>query len=124
MTILKVLDQAYKMRPTAAHKEILVDQLMRGLEGDVADMFNMDPPEYEYSLPADPTDPIPDYELLMPYPYDDIYLWYLCAQIDLANEETQLYENDMEVFNAAWARAQAWYRREQRKFSKQNWKVM
>ena len=123
MTILTALDQAYKTRPTAAHKSILTDQLMRGLEGEVAAMFGMDPPEYEFVVP-EPPDVQEDLELLMPYPYDDIYLWYLCAQIDLANEETQLYENDLEVFNAAWARAQAWYRRETRKFDKRNWKVM
>lgn len=124
MKMLTALDQAYKLRPTAAHKDILVDQIMRGLEGEVAEMMGVDPPTYEYVVPADPTEPMTDYDCLMPYPYDDIYVYYLCAMIDLANEETQLYENDLEVFNAAWARAQAWYRRNNRKFDKRNWKVM
>lgn len=117
MTLFKVLDQANKVRPNAAHEEIKVQILMQQLEGDVAEMLGEDPPEYEL-------DPEEDYEFLMPYPYDDIYLWFLCAQIDIMNEETQLYENDIELFNAAWARAQAWYRRNNRKESKKNWKVM
>lgn len=117
MNLFRALDEAYKMRPNAAHKDIIVEQLIKGLEGDVAEMFGMDPPEYTY-------DETTDLELLMPHPYDDIYMWYLIAQIDLANEETALYQNDMEVFNSAWRRAQAWYRRNNRKYSTKNWKVM
>lgn len=117
MTIHTVLDHANKMRPNDAHDDIKVRILMQEVEGDVAEMFGLDPPEYEYDAET-------DYELLMPHPYDDIYLWHLCAQIDIMNEETQLYEDDMEYFNAAWARAQAWYRRNNRKLRKKNWKVM
>lgn len=118
MFLLDVLDKANKVRPNAAHDDIKVQLLFQKVEGDVANMLGMEPPEYEY----DPGDP-QDIELLMPYPYDDIYLWFLCAQIDLMNEETELYKDDSETFNAAWARAQAYYRRETRAFSKQNWRV-
>jgi len=119
MYLLDVLDKANKMRPNAAHDDIKVMLLFKNLEGDVAEMLGVDPPEYTYDV----SDPV-DIELLMPHPYDDIYLWFLCAQIDIMNEESQLYGNDMEIFNTAWARAQAWYRRNTRKFSKNNWKVM
>lgn len=119
MTILTALSEANKLRPNDADDSIKINQLFRGLEGEVAEMIGVDPPEYTYD-PADPE----DMELLMPYPYDDIYIWYLCAQIDLANEETALYENDMTVFNSMWARGQAWYRRNNRAFSTRNWKVM
>lgn len=121
MTILTALDEANKLRPNDAHDDIKVSQLMQGLEGEVAELFGLTPPEYTY----DPTDEDPDdMELLMPYPYDDIYRWYLCAQIDLANEETALYENDMAVFNAAWARARAWVRRQNRPDKSRNWRVL
>jgi len=119
MNLFDVLDKANKMRPNAAHDDIKVKLLFKQLEGDVADMFGFTPPEYEYEAGTSE-----DIELLMPHPYDDIYLWFLCAQIDIMNEETQLYENDIELFNAAWARAQAWYRRNNRKLRKKNWKVM
>ena len=119
MNLIKVLDMANKVRPNAAHDDIKVTLLFQQLEGQVAQMFGMDPPEYEY----DTTDP-EDIELLMPYPFDDIYLWFLCSQIDLMNEETALYADDMAMFNTAWARAQAWFRRSNRKEAKKNWKVM
>ena len=118
MQLLDVLDKAMKARPNAIDRGILVEKLFQGLEGDVADMIGMDPPEYTW----DESNP-EDRELLMPYPYDDIYHWYLLAIIDM-NEETQLYENDMAVFNSAWARAQAWYRRNTHKLDKRNWRVM
>ena len=119
MYLFDVLDKAYKTRPNALHKEIVVDQLIRGVEGDVAEMFHVDPPEYVWN-DEDPE----DIELLMPHPYDDIYFWYLCAMIDLLQEETELYMNDMSVFNAAWARAQAWYRRNTPTKRKKNWRTM
>lgn len=119
MNLLNALDYANKMRPNAAHDDIKVQLLFQELEGDVAEMLGVDPPEYTY----DPDDPV-DIELLMPYPYDDIYLWFLCAQIDIMNEESQLYADDYEAFNAAWARAQAWYRRNTPTLRKKNWRVM
>ena len=119
MFLLDVLDKANKVRPNDAHDAIKVQLLFQGIEGDVADMIGIEPPEYDYN-PEDPQ----DIELLMPHPYDNIYLWFLCAQIDLMNEETQLYADDMATFNAAWARAQAWYRRTTREPRKKNWRVM
>lgn len=121
MTLLTVLDMANKTRPNAAHDDIKIKLLFQELEGDVAEMLGVDPPgeDYEYDA-ADPE----DVELLMPYPFDDIYLWFLCAQIDLMNEDTTLHADDAEMFNSAWARAQAWFRRNNRKESKKNWKVM
>ena len=115
MYLLKALDEANKIRPNAAHDDIKAAQLFQGLEAEVAELMGEAIPDCTYPE---------DSELLMPYPYDDIYRWYLCAQIDLMNEETQLYANDMEVFNAAWARAQAWYRRSVRNKIDKNWRVM
>lgn len=121
MTILTALDEANKLRPNDAHDEIKVSQLMQGLEGDVAELLNVDCPEYELDTESQDPD---DMELLMPYPYDNIYTLYLMAMIDLANEETALYENDMAVFNAAWARARAWVRRQNRPDKSRNWRVL
>ena len=119
MNLIKVLDMANKVRPNAAHDDIKVQLLFQQLEGDVAEMLGVDPPEYEY----DPSNPV-DIELLMPFPYDDIYLWFLCSQIDIMNEETALYADDAAMFNSAWARAKAWYRRKTPTPRRKNWRVM
>ena len=55
--------------------------------------------------------------LMMPAPYDVIYPLYLAAMIDNYQEEVQLYQNDMEIANAAIADAKAWWRRTHRQNS-------
>ena len=50
-------------------------------------------------------------ELLVPDPYTDLYRYYLFAMIDLTNEETDRYANDMLMFNNSWTEfANYWYR--------------
>lgn len=39
-------------------------------------------------------------ELLVPFPYDELYLDYLMAKIDEANGETVRYNNTASTFNA------------------------
>lgn len=114
MTLYEAMESADLMRPNAVNKTLLAELLIKGLEGDVAEMMEVEAPLNQYPS---------DMELLMPNPYSNIYAFYLAAQIDLLNEETQLYENDMAVFNAEWSRAQAWWRRNNRKRNG-NWKVM
>ena len=41
-------------------------------------------------------------ELLVPPPYDEVYLRWLEAQIDYANGEYSKYNNSMEMFNTAY----------------------
>lgn len=114
MTLAEAMESADIMRPNAANKTLLAELLIKGLEGDVAEMMGVEAPVNQYPS---------DMELLMPHPYNNIYALYLAAQIDLLNEEPQLYANDMAVFNTEWARAQAWWRRNHRARSG-DWKVM
>lgn len=115
MTLQEALNDANMVRPNDADDAIKAKELYKGLEGKVADMIGIDCPEC----------PFPDdAELLMPDPFDDIYQWYIMAVIDLYNEETELYANDYRVFEAKWAAAQAWYRRQTRPTNRKNWRVM
>lgn len=41
-------------------------------------------------------------ELMTPSPYHKVYVYWVLAQIDLANSEYDRYNNDMLLFNAAW----------------------
>jgi len=52
-----------------------------------------------------------DSELLAAFPHDDIYLLYLVAQIDFANGELSRYQDDRELFNAAWGEYVRWFAR-------------
>ena len=50
-------------------------------------------------------------ELLVPAPYDDIYLRWLDAQIDYANGEYARYNNDVQAYNDAYAAFEKHYNR-------------
>lgn len=40
--------------------------------------------------------------LLVPFPYDDIYVKYLAAQCDCANSDSVRYQNSSVIFNTAY----------------------
>jgi hypothetical protein len=50
-------------------------------------------------------------ELLVPAPYDSIYLRWLEAQIDYANGEYTRYNNDLQAFNDAYSAFERYYNR-------------
>lgn len=50
-------------------------------------------------------------ELLIPAPYDDIYLRWLEAQIDYSNGEYGKYNNSIAMYNTAYAAFQNYYNR-------------
>ena len=41
-------------------------------------------------------------ELMTPSPYHKVYVYWGLAQIDLANSEYDRYNNELQLFNAAW----------------------
>ena len=51
--------------------------------------------------------------LLVPAPYDDIYLRWIEAQIDYANGEYGKYNNSLVAFNDAYTLYQKYYNRNQ-----------
>ena len=50
-------------------------------------------------------------ELLLPAPYDRLYLRWLEAQIDYANGEYGRYNNSIQMFNAEYLAFQSWWNR-------------
>ena len=50
-------------------------------------------------------------ELLVPAPYDDVYIYWLEAQIDYANGEYNKYNNSRERYNAVYADFRNYYNR-------------
>ena len=50
-------------------------------------------------------------ELLVPFPYDDLYIKYLAAQCDKIHADVARYANSAAVFNAAFSEFAAYYHR-------------
>lgn len=50
-------------------------------------------------------------KLLVPAPFDNVYVLWLEAQIDYYNGEMARYNNSMTMFNTAYENYQRWYNR-------------
>ena len=62
-------------------------------------------PKDENGLPVMPSydeDTDPEQKLLVPAPYDNIYVYWLMAKIDEQTLEQEKYNNDRMLFNGSW----------------------
>ena len=50
-------------------------------------------------------------ELLVPYPYDDLYIKWLESQIDYTNAEYGKYNNSVTAYNTAYSAFERYYNR-------------
>lgn len=114
MRLREVLKRADELRPNALSDDLKASYVLE-VEAIICDMKQVDMPENKFPQ---------DQELLMEYPYDNIYELYLAAKIDFANEEYAMYSNDMTLYNDALSKARAWYRRNNNPNSKKNWRTM
>lgn len=48
-------------------------------------------------------------EMLVEFPHDEIYQYWLNAKLDYAAGELKRYNNDIELFNAAWGEFVRWF---------------
>lgn len=102
MRVKEAIKRADQLRPNTLGEERKADWIYE-LEGRLAHTRRAPQPVRVW--PADSA-------LTMPPPYDTVYERYLCAMIDLANQETDLYANDMALFEETYSAAIAWWRRE------------
>lgn len=61
----------------------------------------------------------PNQSLLVPRPYDDIYIRWMEAQIDYANGEYAKYNNAITLYNAAYLAFEKYYNRTHKPKTKQ-----
>ena len=59
-----------------------------------------------------------DTELLVPAPYDEVYLFWLQSKIDYWNGELGKYNNSIAMYNTAYASFEKAYNREHKPISK------
>lgn len=57
-------------------------------------------------------------ELLIPHPYDDVYIKWLESQIDYANGEYNKYNNSITTYNTALSAYEKYYHRTHKPISK------
>lgn len=106
-TIETVIARVDELKPNA-FSEAQKLRWLALLDGKIAaDVMLMDISELqqlEYQYPADM-----DTELLVSFPHDDMYDYWLAAKIDEANGEINKYMNSMEAFNAVYNNFVLWF---------------
>ncbi len=110
MTITEIITQVDRVRPN----QYDIPQKVRWLsevEGTVVDeIFNraegneIEFDKYTYESDA-------ERELMIPDRFSDIYISYLLAKVDFHDMETESYNNDVLMYQAAYEQFAAWYRR-------------
>ena len=113
MRTREAITRADELRPNCISAEQKAAWL-RELEGEFAELMGMELPENKWPE---------DQPLLVPAPYDGCYVNHLCMKIDLGNQETEAYANDMVIRNASVREAKAWYRRNNCPKYRGNWRT-
>ena len=102
-TMNEVIERVDAVKPNV-YPEESKHQWMAKLDGVVSlEVHEMEDPVL-YDLPADG-----DKELLIPYPFDDVYDLYVAAMIDFHNKEYNHYNNSVLMFTERMEQFKAWY---------------
>lgn len=113
MTLGEALDRFDLLYPNGmetALKTRLVSRLEGRLETEIFSLYEDGlAPFAGYDAVADRNTP-----LRAPFPFDDIYIKFLCAENDLICGDTERYRNSAAVFNSAYAAMAAYYNRTRR----------
>jgi hypothetical protein len=113
MTIRDAIVKADSLRPNMIEHTIKADWVWE-CEMALADLTKVE--KGVNPFPA-------EHELAMPVPYDNVYYLYLMTLIDYYNQDSELYANDMAMYNEAMGEARRWWRRHHLPFETSNWKV-
>lgn len=111
MTIEQVIAQVDKLRRnTYDRKEKIrwLSQVEMRVRHKIIDTHEGAPAEpfagYDETTPRETV-------LLVPAPYDELYLRYLEAQMEYYDQQEERYNNAMDLFDAAWLEFAKWYNR-------------
>ena len=111
MTIIEAINRIDSLKPNSYTQPdkigwlsnlegIIKREIIDTHEGSESVNFN----GYDVDTPLDTV-------MLVPAPYDDIYLKWLEAQIDYTNGDTAKYNNSMTMYNTAYSAFQRQYNR-------------
>lgn len=99
MTIQKLINKVQEEKPNSFQTEKLIE-FINEVEAEAAEQVNMDIPVYT-------VDDLEE-ELIVPSPYDHLYVSYLKAKIDYANEELESYANNQAQYSVDFDRFENW----------------
>ena len=111
MTIIEAINRIDSLKPNTFEQldkikwlstldGIIKNEIIDTHEGAESVIFN----GYDLETPLDTV-------MIVPAPYDDIYLKWLEAQIDYTNGETSRYQNSMTMYNNAYSAFERYYNR-------------
>lgn len=111
MTISEAINRTDAVKPNAydeTRKILWLSELDGMIKSDIIDTHEggKDVPFIGYDIDTDVTT-----ELLVPAPYDILYLRYLEMKIDYSNGEYRKYNNSTLMFNAAYEAFEKYYNR-------------
>lgn len=110
MTILDAIHQIDTLKPNTYSQEQKIRWLST-LDGTVKKEI-IDTHEGGENVPFEPyTVATATSELLIPAPYDEVYIRWLEAQIDYTNGEYNKYQNSMTMYNTAYSSFERYYNR-------------
>ena len=107
MTVQQAISYLDDVKPNAFSQAVKL-RWLSSLEGRLAnEVFLMAPEEAEENYTYTEADQ--NKQLLVGMPYDDLYTWWLQAQVDLANGEYDRARNTLAIFNALWSQFVCWF---------------
>ncbi len=107
MTISEAISQTRKLSGNAVDDNTMCRWLSE-LDGRLMLDFYKGSEWMSYSLPQDE-----DHELLVPFPWDELYVHYLEAMVYYSNGEFERYRNSYEMYNKKELDYRQWYARNQ-----------
>lgn len=111
MTIIEAINGIDTIKPNKYTQDQKIEWLKR-LDGQVKEQVIDTHEGGENVILEDYTIASVQTELLIPSPYDEVYINYLSMKIDFANGEYRKYNNSAVVYNTSLNEFKKWYNRE------------
>jgi hypothetical protein len=111
MNIQTAIDRLDEKKPNMMSRKLKIAALseLDGLIFREVILKHAHPPLEPFTGYDEDTDP--GTELVVPFPYDELYGYWLMTKVDEQNLETAKYENDRILFNSSYQMFQDYWRR-------------
>lgn len=104
-TLNEVIERVDKVKPNTYDENTKADWLYR-LDGRICREVMLKEPPEPYTYPEDG-----DRELLVGFPYDNMYDFYLQAMISYQDKDYADYNNAIQMFDKIYSEHAKWYQR-------------